>query len=552
MSRSASFSRLVRLFARASARKSVSLSGAGGPSRRDLLRGGAGATALWSLAPLTYGGCATVAHPKVVVVGAGIAGLHCAWRLSEAGVDVSLYEASDRVGGRMFTGRDLFSNGHLCELGGELIDTNHATMWALAEELEVDLDDRIEAAGEGTSVDTWFVGGTVVSDETIVASFEAVLANFTDALDAAESDDVAFDTLDQTTLQDWIDTNIPSADHPELHAVIAAAYRGEFGLENHEQSALNMIYLIGLDTETGFRIFGDSDERYHTHAGNDAYTDAIAAKLPAESIRTGHTLTALHARGDAYSLHFDTADGPVEVDADHVVLALPFSTLRHVDTTEVLSEEKRTLIDTLGYGTNAKVMGEFTAPVWRRDHDASGSSTSDLPVQQTWDSSLGQTGDGAILTNFLGGLQGITSGSGTAEDWFTSVLNDIDTIYPGAEAAYVAGSAVRMHWPTVATAKGSYTCYKPGQWATWSTEGVREGNVHFCGEHTSADFQGWMEGAAETGGFAAAEVLDDLGQTHPEGLRRSIGAKLQRRQPGYHEGRSHRREVFARRRGLGR
>jgi len=78
---------------------------------------------------------------RVVVVGAGIAGLHCAYRLQQAGVDVTVYEASTRVGGRMFTARDDAYDGQVFELGGELIDTGHVNIRQLAEELQIELDD---------------------------------------------------------------------------------------------------------------------------------------------------------------------------------------------------------------------------------------------------------------------------------------------------------------------------------------------------------------------------------------------------------------------------
>jgi monoamine oxidase len=97
-------------------------------------------------------------------------------------------------------------------------------------------------------------------------------------------------------------------------------------------------------------------------------------------------------------------------------------------------------------------------------------------------------------------------------------LHELDGIYPGAFDAYVQGSAVRMHWPTQVHTKGSYTCYKPGQWAFWGLEGLPEGKLHFCGEHTSPEFQGWMEGAAETGGRVAVEILKELGLPLPAGL----------------------------------
>src|SRR5688500_10384582 len=113
-----------------------------GPSRRDVLGGAlAGAVVLPLASACGDDGGGGSADVQVAVIGGGIAGLHCAFRLAEAGVDVRVYEASSRTGGRMFTGRDLFPDGQICELGGELVDTGHTTMQALADDLGLTLDD---------------------------------------------------------------------------------------------------------------------------------------------------------------------------------------------------------------------------------------------------------------------------------------------------------------------------------------------------------------------------------------------------------------------------
>jgi monoamine oxidase len=215
------------------------------------------------------------------------------------------------------------------------------------------------------------------------------------------------------------------------------------------------------------------------------------------------------------------------------VFALPFTKLREVDLSGVtLSDEKRNMIDTLGYGTNAKVMIGFSSRVWNVSHDTSGGMVTDLGVQQSWDTTIGQDGAHGILTNFLGGQAGLDSGAGEATDWAEGVMPDLETIWPGMQAAYT-GEAVRMHWPTVPTMKGSYACYKPGQWAFFGLEGEREGNLHFCGEHTSLDFQGYMEGGAESGGFVAAEIIEDSDMAQPQGMIKALGVKLLVPQAGY-------------------
>ncbi len=474
------------------------------------------------------------ASVRIAIIGGGIAGVHCAYRLSQSGVDATVYEATSRVGGRMFTARDEFPEGQLCELGGELIDTNHATLWMLADELGIQLDDRLANAPAGYVVDTWWAGGKKVTEATIITQFSQVASAFSQALAGAEADDAAFAALDEMTLSDFLDQNVPPTQFPELHAILTTAYRGEYGLETGEQSALNLLYLIDSDTPDPFHIFGDSDERYHAHLGNDTFVSKLAESL-GDRVVLDTRLVAARDAGAGFELDFQDKNGAkTSVHVDHVVFALPFSVLREVDLSALtLSDEKRTSIAELGYGTNAKVMGGFTTPLWSSQYKASGSVTADLPFQQTWASSIGQDGPGGILTNFLGGSQGVASGIGSANDWFEGILPDLDKVFPGAQAAYT-GTAVRMHWPTVATTKGSYTCYKPGQWSTQGVEGQREGNVHFCGEHCSIEFQGWMEGGAETGALVAAELLDDLGISQSALLKGLVLVKTRTPQPSYH------------------
>lgn len=478
-------------------------------------------------------------NERVAVVGAGIAGLHCAYRLQQSGVNVTLYEAATRVGGRMFTAKDDAYDGQVFELGGELIDSNHATLFALADELGITLDDRL--ADAGIQPDVWFVGGEAILEAAIVAQFSAVAPAMADAVTAAdnEEDDTAFKQLDATTLADWLDENVPAADYAALHALLTAAYRGEFGLETSDQSALNLLYLIGSDEPDPFRIFGESDERYHAHEGSQAFPLRLADKLVGGTVKLGTKLTRVSgggARGFTLELTDVKAGTRSEAHVDHLVLAIPYSVLRRVKLDVPMSDLKRRIIDELGYGSNAKVMGSFETRVWRNEQKKSGAVTTDLPLQQAWDSSIGQPGERGILTNFLGGQAGVDVGEVDAEQYYTGLLADLEQIFPGTAAAYRVDSARRMHWPSYEFTLGSYTCYKPGQWSFWTHEGEREGNLHFCGEHTSADFQGWMEGGAETGALVAAEILGDLSLNPSAELANLLETKTLVSQPTFQRG----------------
>ncbi|RZA18095.1 MAG: NAD(P)/FAD-dependent oxidoreductase, partial [Lysobacteraceae bacterium] len=135
--------------------------------RRRLLQG-AGASALLA-------GCQSLPAPlragkdeEVVIVGAGIAGLTAAWRLRQQGVRVRVFEAQNRIGGRMLSLRNHFADGQVIELGGELIDTGHARIRALAGELGLTLDDLLDGDGDH---DRWFFDGRAIGEAEIVRAF---------------------------------------------------------------------------------------------------------------------------------------------------------------------------------------------------------------------------------------------------------------------------------------------------------------------------------------------------------------------------------------------
>jgi monoamine oxidase len=481
------------------------------PTRRELLRAGAATTAAallpWKTA-CSSGDAGSDA--RVAVVGAGMAGLLCAYRLQQGGVRAEVFDANTRVGGRMFTARGMLAGGQLAELGGEFIDTGHATLRGLAEELDIALDDLLDEP-EDIRRDTWFFQGRVVPDEEIVTAFMPLAEQMQAALAMADESDEAFEQLDQTSIEEWLDAQDEL--DPVLRSLLTIAYVGEYGREASEQSLFNLLLLIDSETPDPFRIYGDSDERFHAHDGNDTFPSRLAERLDGQIELERRLVSARALDSGAIRLALDRDGTAIERDFDKVVLALPWTLLREVELDLELPSEKRQMIDELGYGTNAKVIGQFATPVWRDESMATGSATSDNGVQTLWDSARKQRGEQGLMTVFLGGEAGEAAGEGSAEERMAEHLPGIDEIFPGSADAYRQDSALRMHWPSAPLFRGSYACFLPGQ-AVWSgTEGEPAGNVHFCGEHTSEEFQGYMEGAAETGERAAEEVLAALGMT---------------------------------------
>ncbi|HVG61836.1 MAG TPA: NAD(P)/FAD-dependent oxidoreductase [Hyalangium sp.] len=469
--------------------------------------------------------CGGEAEQTVAIVGGGMAGLHCAYRLKRLGVTAQVYEAAARVGGRMFTERTRFPNGQHCELGGELIDTGHLTMHDLAQELEIELLDYNEDQPDLARLVSFFEGRRL-TDEEILQGFEPIAQRIDEALGTLEDPEEYItystpngaQTLDRLSLRAWMDTaDIPSTSL--ARQLIELAYVGEYGLEADVCNSLNLMTFISTDT-TKLELFGESDERYHTKEGNDLFPRRLAEKLDPGQLELEHRLVALKGQSDGrYLLTFSSPAGTREVKADHVVLALPFSVLRQVDLSVELPVVKRKAIAELGYGTNAKLMVGFSSRPWRQaPHLSDGSTYSDVGYEQTWETSRLQPGTSGIITQFVGGQKGVAMGEGTPEQRAAAFLDGFNRVFPGAKDAS-NGIAVRMHWPSYPLVQGSYSAYKVGQFTTIAgAEIERVGNLHFCGEHTSLDAQGFMEGAALTGAMAADEISGDLGLSVEERL----------------------------------
>ncbi|MBX3699087.1 MAG: NAD(P)/FAD-dependent oxidoreductase [Dokdonella sp.] len=446
---------------------------------------------------------------EVIVVGAGVAGLSCAWRLRQAGLKVRLYEAQERVGGRMFSLRDHFADGQVCELGGELIDTGHARIRALAAELGLVLDDLAEDPTHAFG-DIWFADGRRYGEAEILRAFAPLAEAIRRDADSLPDEEITYATpggceaLDRESMTQWLDRNGASG---WLRKLIEVAYTTEMGLECEEQSALNFLTFIDPGTEA-FRIFGESDERFHVRGGNDSIVRALGAKLD-DAIETGAVLEAIRQSPDGhYTLSFKRGGGAFEARAPKVVLAMPFTTLRRVRIDVELPPAKRRAIDELGYGTNAKLMIGFSERVWRTRHASGGATYSDLPYQTTWETSRMQPGAAGILTNFVGGTHGVEIGHGTPKQQADRTSAELDAIFPRIGAARTGMREARMHWPSFPWTLGSYACFRPGQWTTIrGAVGERVGNLHFAGEHCAFDNQGFMEGGVETGEWAAQAIL---------------------------------------------
>jgi monoamine oxidase len=502
-------------------------------SRRDFLAGTAAAGAAVAMggssafAPRTR-----AAGTRVAIVGGGIAGLTCALTLLDKGVAATVYESSDRIGGRMHSdARGYWSDGQTSEWCGELIDSGHKTILTLAQRYRLATVDLLGAEPNG-SEDTYKFFGSYYPKDQADIDFQPVHQALQGDVQAASYPTLfnlntpAGVALDHMSVYDWIESRVPGGHRSPLGALLDVAYNIEYGAESTDQSSLNLVYLLGYKARPGnFAIFGASDERYHIVGGNERLPGAIANDIAARgsTIRTGWRMTSIAKKVDGtYALTFDGIKAPVI--ADQVVLALPFGVLRTLDYRRAgFDSLKDTAIQDLGRGRNSKLHLQFTSRPWNATGAwpgiSNGSTYADTGYQNTWDVSRGQAGSSGIVVDYTGGnvagsFQPSTpysdASSPQVATYAAAFLRQIEPVIPGITARWngKATLSVPMLDPNFNL---SYTYWRVGQYTAFSGwEKQRMGNVHFAGEHCSQDFQGYMEGGASEGIRAAGEILDDL------------------------------------------
>jgi len=484
-------------------------------TRRQFLTGAlaTGAAVAWGLGERWPAAAAN--GPRIVVVGGGLAGLSCAYQLKSAGYAAQIYEASDRVGGRCWSINGFFDEGQVAEHGGELIDQGHTAVRQLAQSLGLKLDNLVASEQSGTEPRFYF-DGAPYSYTDATKDIKAIWQKIKSDVQAASYPTLYTSStprgreLDQMSIVDWIEESVPGGVSSRLGQLLAVAYNIEYGAEPDEQSSLNLLYLLGYSGQGQLRIFGRSNEKYHVVGGNEQIAQRLAANL-AGQVNRGMALTGIRRRADgSFTLAFTQGSRSVSVIADHVVLAVPFSILRNLDIGSAgFSPVKLRAIRELGMGTNSKLNVQFTERVWR-SQGLNGDSYADTGYQSTWEVTRAQPGTAGILVDYTGGDIGAGFGSGSPVQHAQVFTAQIEPLIPGIAAAF-NGKAVVDYWLGNPYTKGSYSYWKVGQYTAFAgAEGERSGNCHFAGEHTSIDFQGYLNGAVDSGYNAAAEIIADL------------------------------------------
>lgn len=440
---------------------------------------------------------------RVVVVGAGLAGLSAAEVLLDNGVDVVLVEAGDRFGGRARTVRDSFIAGQWAESGAEWVDTTHERMHELMRRFGVEVE---PTAMKWTTIRRWihwqgnpYRGDDIARlDPDLFARVEA----YEDAVERHAADIV--DPADPTTHPeaDPLDTRSLGDMMRECGLDGAAALlarrnsEGEFAASPERVSLLFVAQQRAAEEHAARRL--GVDVRAHRVAGG---VSSIAERwgshvAPHLDLRFGACLVAVEHDDDRVVV--EMADG-TRLVADHVVLATSLVPLRSVDWRPGAPADLAAAIGGLGYGTITKTAVQFARRQW-----AEGYGTTDTVAQRLYDCTIDQTGEAGILMSYCGGEGGRRLGQWSEDERVRVIEDDMRRVH-SVDAATLGWFS--RSWSADPSFGGSYAVYEPGQ-VTRFWKVLREpwGRVHLAGEHV-ATCTGYMEGAVESGDNVARRLI---------------------------------------------
>jgi monoamine oxidase len=464
----------------------------------------------------------------VAIVGAGLAGLRAAhWLWTVKGIRCTVHEASTRLGGRVWTLRDYFANGQHVEHGGAFINTDHNALRNLVNTLGLSLYD-VAGGAQPPYGDVYWASGDLYTYAQASDDWATVWRAFKDALATAPYPQTAFANtaegrrLDWMSVDQWIEDTIPGGLASRFGQIMQSNAIAEYGLDPGDQSALNLIYLLGWNSQNSLDPINGADERFAVVGGNDQIIHRLADELPPGTIQLGQELVALRANSNgSATLTFQEGRRTITRTADRCILALPFTTLRDVDLTDAgLSPRKRRAIDTLGLGANGKLHVQLDRRPWL-DQRLGGVAYSPIDsFQCLWDDTVNQPGSagGPVTASTPGILCAFPGGSATLSGWkgadfgpapqsqVATMLAQVEPIFPGVTAAH-NGLAYRDAWHLNRWSRGAYTCPRPGQYTEhFGIPELVEGPFHFAGEHTSSEYFGFLNGAVVSGERAAKEV----------------------------------------------
>lgn len=460
---------------------------------------------------------------KVLIVGAGIAGLVSASLLKNAGHDVQLIEASTRVGGRIYTKRSPFSEGCYFDVGAMRIPNTHHLVIEYAKKFNLTLQPFINSSPK----DILYVNGVKTTYSEYVKKPE--ILKYTDFLPEKEKD------INQLIKEAVEPLNRFILENPEINWPLVVKHFEKFSvddffrsnpygitLSNEAMELIKVLQMIEGFPELSFvevlreieLLFNENIHFYEIKGGNDLLPKGFLPELY-DRIHFNRQMTKIRQTENDVTI---TCTHPqikstYHYTGDVAIITVPFSVLQFVEIEPLhsFSREKRRAIRELHYVTSTKIGLEFRKRFWEEEGMFGGRIITDLPTRFSYFPShdLGSGGPGVMLASYTWEDDSAPWESLSEDEQIIKALNTLAVVY-GKQVYDHFVTGVAHNWGRCPYSGGCFTLFKPWQESELAPHiSSPEGRVHFAGEHTDLP-HGWIQTAIKSGIRAALEVNQRL------------------------------------------
>jgi monoamine oxidase len=447
------------------------------------------------------------------VIGAGLAGLAAACELTQAGHDVTVLEARTRPGGRVYTLREPFAEGMYAETGALSFSDRHDLTMKYAQRFQLPL---VPISWRNSATFYYLHGQRIgltrktewpldlMPTEKQMGLFgmrwkytASVLKQLGNPA-APNWPGEALEQYDRMTFLEFLQDRGAS---PAAIALLRLGYFDLWGDGIDRVSALTLLRDLALHPKPS--IFPPKLPRWYSiQGGNDLLPKALATRL-ADRIHYRSPVVKIERDAQSVRVVCWQAGNYHTLNADYLIVAIPFSVLKQIEISPRFSPEKQRAIEQLPYTSVARVYLQSSKKYWG-DRGPKSWAATDLPIMGIREPTYNQSTRRGILESYMAGERARQVTALSESDRLSFTVRQMEKVLPGMAANFETG--VSKCWDEDEWARGGYAWFKPGQMRSlWPHIARPEGRVHFAGEHTSS-MPGWMQGALESGEQAAREI----------------------------------------------